>query len=182
MKALMLALLITTLTAAQAGAGGLGIFASYWDPKDADDEIGFGAKLRFRAAPEFALELRGSYFEFEERDATTRKTLEVIPIEGALLYNLGQGQPTQFYVGGGIGYYLLDLEWEGPTGTVRPSIDDEIGWFVVGGLEVGMSPNISLFIEAKYTWLDIDEIGGMETAQDDTLDGFGANAGLILLW
>ncbi len=180
-KWLTLAVAIGFVTQAALGAG-LGVFGSYWDPKDADSEIGFGARLSIPLGPDVSLDLRGRYFEFEESSNGGKATLEVIPIEAALIFQLAYQGPVYPYVGGGGGYYLFDLEWEGPEGRVNPNVDDEFGWFVLGGLQLPLADNISLFGEAKYMWLKIERIAGFETTGDNRLDGFGANVGLLLEW
>lgn len=182
MKTFMMVVLMTCIATAPAMAGGLGVFGSYWDPSDADGDFGLGARLHLFSVAGVGLELRGSYFEFSESEGGVSQTLEVIPLEAALIYAFGSDQPIQAYAGGGGGYYMLDLEWSGPLGTMDPDVDDEIGWFVLGGLSFDIAANLNLFLEAKYTWLEIDEIGGFATTQDDSLDGFGANAGLMLVW
>lgn len=178
---------ILTLTALfvftyQAAAGSLGLFGAYWDPSDADSEIGFGAKLNVLLSPTVALEIRGSYFEFEESTGGTSATLEVIPIEAALLYMFAGDDVIRPYVGGGVGYYLLDLEWSSPAGSMNPDVDDEVGFFAVGGAAFKISDRFSLFAEAKYIWLEMDTIEGMAATGDDDLSGFGANVGLLLRW
>ncbi len=182
MKVFTMILLIACVTVAPVWGGGFGVFGSYWDPKDADGDFGFGARLQLFSVSSLGVEVRGSYFEFTESADGDRTTLEVIPLEVALLYTFGKEQPVRAYAGGGAGYYLLDLEWSGPLGTMEPDIDDEVGWFVLGGLSFDLAANVNFFLEAKYTWLDIDEVGGFATTQDDTLDGLGGNVGLKLVW
>lgn len=182
LKKWMTTAVVLGVTAQVAWADGVGVFGSYWDTKDAGSEIGYGAKLKFGLGPDVFFSIRGSYFEFEERSAEGKSTLEVIPIEAALVFHLDYMGPVYPYVGGGAGYYLMDLEWEGPGGAVSPSVDDEFGWFVLAGIEMDLSPRIAVFGEAKYTWLKIDRIDGLDTTGDNKLDGFGANAGLIFKW
>jgi hypothetical protein len=98
------------------------------------------------------------------------------------------------YAGGGGGYYIMP-EFESDVavpGSGEPDIDpdDEFGFFIVGGAELALSEQVSLFGEAKYTWLEVEEL----EIDDETIDldalglddieftGLGINAGLLLLW
>jgi len=90
------------------------------------------------------------------------------------------------YVGGGAGFYLLDGEATIGGATVDFDPSDEIGFYAVAGVELHLSEQAAIFGEAKYTWLQVDEveIDGVKMDLDDEakLDGVGANAGLLLLW
>ncbi len=181
MKRIIIAVIAIGMIAQVSFAAGLGIFGSYWDTKDADDEIGFGAKIKLDLTPQMALEVRGSYFEFDERIQGTRSTLEIIPVEAGLMYRLPTGNTSSFYFGGGAGYYLMDAEVRfADNNRENLDVDDEFGWFVAGGLEIPLAVNLGIFAEAKYTWLEMKRVEGLET--DVKLDGFGANAGVIFKW
>lgn len=185
MKTLLKSMVALAFMAQAVSAGYLGLFGAYWDPEDADSEIGFGAKLAFPLSPEFTLQFRGKYFEFEQEGIGgpgTRATLEVIPIQAALIYNFQSDSPVRPYIGGGVGYYLFDLEWADQQQVLQPDVDDEVGYFALGGLRFEINPQFSLFAEASYTWVQIKRIAGFRTTGDDTLDGVGFNAGLTLHW
>ncbi len=163
-------------------ADSLGVYGAYWDPKDADSDIGFGAVVRLPISREMALQLRGSYFEFEERDGDERSTLEVIPLEVGLIYYLAPPQDLRVYIGGGAGYYLMDLEWRTAEERLTPDVDNEFGWYLIGGFDMRITQNVNLFAEAKYTFLEIKRIDGISITGDNKLDGFGINAGLAIRW
>lgn len=172
-------------------ANGLGFFATYWDAKDLDSAIGAGAKLQMEMAPNVALELRGSYLpEFEDEKGGLTMTLDVIPLEADLVLQFPVApDQMKIYVGGGVGYYMIDGELEGGGGTADFDPDDEVGYFALAGAEFIMSPQVSLFAEAKYTFLEVEE--GEVTYEDESveledlegeMDGFGANIGLLMTW
>ena len=185
MKRLLIGMIMMAFAIHTAAAGYLGVYGAYWDTKDADSELGFGAKLSFALSPQLHLQLRGKYFEFSQDGVGgpgTSATLEVIPIQGALVYHLDAGLPVRPYIGGGVGYYLFDIEWSDRHSTMNPDVDDEFGYFALAGALLEVNPSFGLFIEASYSWVEIKRIGGFETTGDDTLDGFGLNAGLTLHW
>lgn len=167
MKRIIIAVMALGLIAQVSMANGLGLFGAYWDTKDADDEIGYGAKLKLDIAPELSLEIRGSYFEFENGD-----TLEVIPAEVGLVFHVPMGDQLRLYAGGGAGYYFMDMD--------DADVDDEVGFYAVAGIEITVAEGIGLFAEAKHTWLEIEKVDDLDA--DIKLDGIGANVGAIITW
>lgn len=53
--------------------------------------------------------------------------------------------------------------------------DDEIGYYAVAGIALALSKGTTLFGEAKYTRVELDDA-------EIELDGLGANAGLMVTW
>ena len=74
-------------------------------------------------------------------------------------------------------------QWDGkdPDGN-KVDIDDEIGGYVVAGIEIELGEDVAIFGEAKYTWLEIKKVEEVDLDENNKLDGFGANAGLMLRW
>lgn len=181
MKKWLSVLTIIGMSASYALGSGLGGFGSYWDSEDADDTFGGGAVLRLDLDQSLKLDLRGSYFEFDDREGGIEATLEVIPVEAALLVKLPLDQNFNAYVGGGGGYYFADAEFKAPGGTADVDIDDEFGFFALGGVEIMLSDTLSIFGEAKYTWVEFEEAEFEDAEFEIDLDmtGFGANAGLL---
>lgn len=179
MKKKMVATLAFALVAQLSFAGSLGLFGSYWDAKDADDAFGGGVKLKVDMGQAVYLELRGSYFQFEDKDGPLKATMDVIPAEAGLIFALVPAhQAFRPYIGGGVGYYFMEGELSGAGEKVTLDIGDEIGYYAVAGAEFTVSQSISLFIEAKYTWLEIKKVEDLDA--DTKLDGVGANAGLLI--
>ena len=184
MKKVLCVIMLAGLMSSQALASGLGIFGSYWDSKDAGDTYGGGALLRLPVNPTTSQDIRGSYFEFTERFEGMRTDWEIIPVEAALLIHLVTNPGFTLYAGGGGGYYFADATIRGVDGNDRMDIDNEFGYFALAGLRLRLSPNMSLFAEAQYRWIDFDQAkfrGDDEKFDIDLkMDGFGANAGLLL--
>ena len=171
-----------------ARAGGLGIYGANWSPNDADAGYGAGAKLQF--GDTVAIELRGSYFQDLSDDVDSvglDVDLEVIPLEVGLVIKIPTGGAITPYIGGGGGYYKMEVEAENILGQKQTiDIDDEIGWYAVGGLEIAISDGVALFGEAQYRQVEAtaqgDDVDEIEEDVDIDLTGIGFNAGLLFAW
>lgn len=193
MRKILAVLAVLALAGISASAaGGLGLFGSYWDA-DGDVGMGGGLKLKMEMAPNIALELRGSYlpeWDFDEDETgDAMEDFSVIPVEADLVVNFPLGDMLKIYGGAGGGYYVTP-EFESDVaipGSDEPDVDPEdvFGYFALGGVEIALSEQVSLFAEAQYRWVEFDEveIDGEDVDVDDAdLTGFGANAGLLLTW
>lgn len=125
------------------------LYGGLWGPDDTDDSLGVGARVAFFET--LQLEIDASYyrnfeprFRFERRDGTFdvfTNDLEIVPIEAALRYNFGDSR-IGFYLGGGVGWYMLDSD-------VRGELDDEVGIFVKIGWQYE-----HFFLEGLYRDVD----------------------------
>lgn len=188
-----MAILFAGVTLADAQAGGLGFSGAYWNPKDAEDGYGAAARLQVDLSSTVSLDIRGAYFPDMSEDISTPageidSDLEIIPLEvGLLLHPKVADKGVQPYIGGGIGYYMLELDTESPSGLDnRIDLDDEVGWYAVAGLKLRFSQGLALVLEAQYRGVEGtakgDDIGDIDDAYTIDLEGFGANAGLMLSW
>jgi hypothetical protein len=151
----------------------LGFFGSYYDAEDAGDAWGGGGLLRLGLVEWFALDARASYLEFDNPD------VRMIPLEAAATFRLPlMGNKLIPYAGAGVGYYIYDVK------AANVSIDDDVGFFPLVGLEVrfGARGQWGLFGEARWLFLSSD----IDTATDeltsprsDDIDGLGVNVGIL---
>ncbi len=192
MKRLFALMLAAGLCAATASAGGVGAFGSYWDTKDADNGYGGGAKVKMEVMPFVSLEFRGSYFPDLAGDEEGMDfDLRVIPVEAAVVANI----PLlifDLYAGAGGGGYYMDGTYDSPTGSGDIDFKIKPGWFLQGGAQMTIFPCVALFAEVVHRWVDfeVDSISGSSGSDpvidfdSDTgsLDGLGANAGVIVKW
>jgi hypothetical protein len=196
MKKVFAMLAAFALEAASAWAGGgLGFFGTYLDSKDPGTAYGGGAKLQFFLGDYVTLETRGSYLtQFETGGDGVQVRFEdlvLIPAEVDLLLTLPVGEgPVTLYAGGGGGYYFIPeydlVESAGPGGTHQYDLEDTLGFFGLGGIEIALSDSASLFVEGQYRFLEVKsaEVDGAEVdfAGDSTVDftGISGNAGLLI--
>ena len=167
------AMVFTTFILAGASwANNTGLYGSYWDSDDLDEGIGGGAKVTFDVTNVLALDLRASYINFDELE------MNVVPLEGSLQIGIPFGEAISPYGGIGMGYYFFDAD--------EADVDDEVGFFALGGLELHLREGVSLFGEIRYFVLEADVKDALDEVEDldDELsfDGYGVNFGLSLDW
>lgn len=179
MRKLAAVLMCLSLCAAVAHAdNGWGLFGSYWSPSDGDSAFGPGVRLAIEMIPGMQLDLRGSYFGDVMEDGKG-PDLKVIPLEAGLNLIAPVVDRVSVFGGLGVGYYLMDSDAD---------VDNEVGFFVNGGLEFVMIENeaayggtrASLFAEAMYRSVSADGAGN--GGADVDLDGLVFNGGLMVRW
>ena len=156
---------------------GIGIFASRWDSKDFGTLTGYGVRLGWNLFSNLGLEGRASYVESKSDEAISTT---LIPLEAALTWRFPLGQHLAPYLGGGIGYYMKDAEYD-DTDTWDSS-EKVAGYFGLAGLNLYLGP-LSLFAEAKYNLVGTDEDlhwRGSDVEAQNSLDGLSLNAGIKL--
>lgn len=177
-KHLIIAIAVIGLgvAAGSANATDLGLHGAYWKTDQAERTFGFGAKLRFSF-----VEFRGTYFDDVTADVEPESAdfeIKAYPLEAGLVIQFLKNSMFRPYVGGGAGYYILD--------TTVGEVDDEIGYYLVGGADIG-SPGsrVAFSIEAIYRNIEGTVRGelfeDLDLNEDVPLDlsGIGANAGVV---
>ena len=155
--------------------GGLGVFASRWDSQDFGTLTGYGARLGWDVYRQLALEARASHLESEEEHWKTT----LIPLEAALTWRFRLAPHLSPYVGGGLGYYIVDAD---SADSHAADVSDEVaGYFGLAGVNLALGP-LTLFAEAKYNLVGIDkDLHWREDVEArNALDGLSASAGLKL--
>lgn len=174
-----ISVLALLLFAASAQAGEFGLFGSYWDTKDLGDTAGAGVKYAI-GDHALRLELRGSYYPDLTANAgeviqgqTGDFELKAVVPEAGVAYNFAPGASTQFYVGAGLSYYLLDPN--------EFTVDDEAGWYGLAGFTAGGGGSgPAFFAEAMYRSVDAT-VTDDSLVQDVDLDltGLSLNLGVL---
>lgn len=194
MRRIVLTSMVTLLLAAAvpATASELALFGSYWKTEDFDETAGGGLRIGFGSGV-VQFELRGTYYpdltedlnELLDTDDSPLDDFELkaIPAEAGILINFAQGSSVSPYIGGGATYYLLD--------TNLGEVDDEAGFYVVGGLRAGgTSGGVGFLAEVMYRNVegsvtfdpeDFEDIDDVDFEDDFALDlsGFAANVGIV---
>lgn len=166
------------LAAPSHAYNGWGLFGTYWKASDAGSDAGAGGRISIEMVPEVQLELRASYYGDMGDEGAGDAKIEVVPLEAGLMLRQHYKGKLGFIGGGGVGYYQADLTRRGPLRAT--SSENEIGFWLALGAEYKIKKNASLFAEAKYTFVSIDQ-GGVGLPDAD-LDGPGANVGLLIRW
>ena len=155
---------------AEALGADLGVFGAYLDASDLNEAFGVGGKLKLNVAEFFAVDLRGSYLEYDDTEIT------LVPVEALALLQLPLGESLRLYGGAGVGYYLFDAD--------RIELDDSVGYFPVAGLEVG--GEVKLFAEVRWLFLSPDSDSALDELEADLddgeadADGLGINIGISI--
>lgn len=173
----------------QAPGAHVGGLASRWDTKDLDNTWGLGGVLRTDLDRNLQLDIRGAYFKFTHTVGGVKSTAEIFPIEAALLWTFPLDHQFTLYAGGGGGYYLADGKFNYRGHTIDVALDDEFGYFALGGAEVRVGKSLRLFGELKRIWFklepatypDADRPGGRAMLFDDdvNMNGLAINIGLL---
>ena len=169
------------------GAGGLGVFGSWWDSQDYGALYGGGVRFGAEIFSGLALEARASYLVSESQDAVVEgrnvsTELELVPLEAAVTWTLDVSDALKPYVGAGAGYYLKNVDWKADDVIDEADDKDSVGYFALAGLNVVLG-NVVIFGEAKYNVVQNDDEWrwqGSDVEQQNSLDGFAANIGLKL--
>ena len=184
---LSILVLVPLAFAAGDGAGGLGVFGSWWDSQDYGALYGGGVRFGAEIFSGLALEARASYLVSEDRDDVVEGRLvstemELVPLEAAVTWTLDVSDALKPYVGAGAGYYLKNVDWKADDVIDEADDKDSVGYFALAGLNVVLG-NVVLFGEAKYNVVQNDDEWrwqGSDVEQQNSLDGFAANIGLKL--
>lgn len=188
---------VLLLAGSPAFASDFAVFGSYLDTEDLEDTVGGGVKAGFGEV--WQLELRATYLPDLTEDFASfaddpgddpgafTNDIEAIPIDVGFNYNFGYDQPVNFYLGGGGSYIFIDPE--------VGEIDDEVGFYGVGGVEIARrNGGFGFFAEVIYREVeatvdrnendfnldDIDDIDLNDFLKRDLdVGGLGANAGII---
>lgn len=142
-RLIYIAAIIAAFAALAPEAHAQGIYAAWWNPRHVDSD-GYGGGVRFTGSfsPTLGSDLRVSYINFSNSDAST------VPIEGTLFARLGN-----MYAGVGYGYYFF---------TGDTDINDDWGWYLLAGMNIIPRP-VQVFGEFKWQKLDPDNGGDLES-------------------
>jgi hypothetical protein len=182
--AFVVMLLALAVTPAYAG-GGIGVTGSWWDTSEAGDDVGWGiiADLSLTAQSPVDLELRyASIRELTGEFEDPLFTLDVEPIEIGVSYNFNRGGVNP-YLGGGFGFYMLRATRLDSAHDL--DIQDENGWYLVGGVDLPIGGHWALLGEVMYrsvkSQLEGEGLADFDVLRVD-LSGAAANVGFVWRW
>jgi outer membrane protein W len=163
------------------------------DSKFDDSEL-FELNLTYFLCKFFSLELSAGYIQtdldasfmgFEGRYGE----IEQFPILLTGCFHWPVNEWFRPYAGGGVGYYLNDIEradgpgefFNGSPAGVTAFVDDGFGFHVDAGIELFISDHFALSLDVKYTWLRVDigfEGAGLDSKESTSLNAVVVGAGL----
>lgn len=163
---------------------------------DFDNEIGGEVNVTYRFLKYLALEGAVGYTKIDvENEALGVKwaTIEAIPISATLQFRWVSRKPDELkwivpYVCIGGGYSILNIEERSEfrraraPATVELEVDDALFFHLGGGLDIFLTKNLALNLEARYSWakMDIDEtqsVGGTSQTLGERINLNAASIG-----
>ncbi len=129
------------------GLFSLGGRATYFDPKEGDDNWFGGAQLRLHPWRYLAIEGSADYRR-EEFDGGTKT--HTYPVQGSLLiYPLGTTRLAPFILGGG-GWYFSTVDAPGNFSNTQHRFGGHVG----GGLQFFITDHFSIDSTYRHIWLE----------------------------
>ena len=189
MKKALMTLGLAVLLAAPAMAGSLGVYGAWWTSEDASDSLGLGGWVDFYLGKGMEIEFRGSHFsDFEaENDVGDRADLRVTAWDLGFTYNFSHrsGNKLNPYIGGGGTLYSTELDRVNNDKRLG-TVDNEWGYYAVGGLEFPISKSFALVGEAMYRQTKFEILGNdlsfSGVKQKVDMMGFEGNVGIAFKW
>ena len=173
-------------------AGGPGAYITYIDTDDLDESYGIGAKLDINITENLLVHARTAFYDTLGQDipfraSTLSADLEIVPVEVGVALDLSIADRLVPYIGGGLGWYILEADVAIAGRSQEINIDDELGFYLLGGLRLDVSQGLAFFGEYQYravdTTLEGDSFGSRVVGPVDVgLSGSSINVGLMLRW
>ena len=138
-----------------------------------DDEFGFGVNYTAFVSENFSLELSADYIEPDVELSFAGGSVDG-ELEQISVLLAGRIHPELIgiflpYLSGGVGYFFNDMD--------EDDVDDSFGYFIGAGVEVFLSNDLSLNLDLKYIWNEI-EADVLGSSVDIDVDPFIAGLGL----
>jgi hypothetical protein len=171
-----------------------GPMVSYWDAGDWGDGTSGGVMFSFEVVPDVNFEFRATYFDLSGTSQGFETSVEAEPLEFGFC-KMSKIGGIETSIGIGIGYYMTDAHvYVSPTQKVTAQIGDELGFYANAGLEIPISVDttdtvttkVALMLEVIYRAVPVNDVDilneGLTYRLSDSMDGFGANVGIMLHW
>jgi opacity protein-like surface antigen len=144
----------STTTKTSFGLEAHGLYALQFSDDDlkTDDVFGGGGGIVIALGDNVKLDLGADYFKPKNEIDSSLKT-QFIPVTGTLRLGGYIAEVVFIYVGGGAGWSFNDVD---TTNLDDITLENCFTWHACGGLELFLSPQISLRGEFRYVWLRPD--------------------------
>lgn len=157
MRNVAVAAAVVLLAASTVAADGFSVFGSYDEITDQEEVLGFGVRYSFGGDSGLVADITASIYEKADEEyvvgdvlidggTVVADKLEVIPLELGLrwIFDLGRVRP---YLGGGVTWFITDYE--------IARVDDEVGFYALGGLSLRATDSVAAFLEVRYRQTDV---------------------------
>lgn len=126
----------------------IGPRASYYSPKDGDSTWNGGAQMRFWPGHPFTLEAAADY---RREDFGNGTKADIVPLQASLLFNLVPRNPLNFFLLGGVGWYMTHVDRPSPASDTD---NNRFGLHAGGGVEFHLNSSWSVDGTYRYIWLE----------------------------
>lgn len=119
---------------------------------DVDDTVFLGARLGYDVNTTWAVELESGWLQYgyDVDDGPQNIDIDAVPILVNARYNIPgcEGDKAQWYLFGGIGAVINDLE----DNSLDLELDDSFAWQAGVGVDYPLDNAMSVFLDARYFW------------------------------
>ncbi len=180
--------LVVVVFAAPAAASEIGAGIGFWDTEGADSDNGFMVKFSLDVGEKWNIDLRGSFFDGHAfAQAVRTLDIEATAIDVGLSYDFNPSSRANPYVGAGVNYSLFKSTAFNTvlSESEQSRVDDEPGWYVLGGVKGPISGSLGYFVEVMYRQnkanVEGDGLAAFDAIEVD-FAGAGASAGISFNW
>lgn len=110
-----------------------------------------------------------------DQSGTSVLRVEQVPVQLSLLAYLLPNLRVQPYLLGGIGYYRIWSTGEGPLESWGRTIENKFALHAGAGVDVRVSRAVSLRLDARYVFLDMDAVNAIGMSSRSGQVGLGMN-------
>ena len=178
MRNVALAAAVVLLAASTVAADGFSVFGSYDEATDQEEVLGFGFRYSFGGDSGLLADITVTIFEDADEEyvvgdvlydggTVVPDKLELIPID------LGRVNPS---LGAGVTWFMTDYE--------IARVDDEVGFYAMGGLSLRATESLAAFLEVRYrqtevtTIYDDQDVFRERVELDTDIGGVGGSVGV----
>jgi outer membrane protein W len=156
------------------GAGLLGFV--YRPPDAAGPAFLGGAEILTRFTGVLGVELFVGYGSSRyEQNGETVLSVKQLPVQLSALAYLLPNSRVQPYLLGGVGYYRIWAAWEGSLAAQGRNIENKVGFHAGAGLDVRAGRSVSIRLEGRYVFLDVDAVTQVGKSANAWQAGAGFN-------
>lgn len=142
---LVLPLALASQTAQADGSVAVGLGAGVVMPEDSDESpLWLTANLRFAVSDNFFLEPEAGWYRESESLLGVEVNMDAINLGGSALF-LIPTEKVDVFAGGGAGAHIFNFSGGGSSDS-----HTELGFHVLGGLDLKVSETLKLFGAARY--------------------------------
>ncbi len=153
-----------------------GVHAGVSTGRDTDGAAAAGGfHWRPRLTGALGLEVSAGYERNSWSSAGKRVTADHVPVEGSLLFHFLYTRRTQPYLVVGIGYHWVNPHGPGFSDGTAYTAQNLFGLHAGAGVDVRIAERTSLWLDGRWTFLDVDAVKDLGLKSDMIRVAAGVN-------